>query len=120
MNALTTVLRYEIWILLSAIVAVVAYRLLTGAINMRGLLRDKMSERAVSPGRLQLLMTTVGGALYYLTLVLSNTKPGEFPEIPKELLLALGGSHAFYLAGKFSSLLMQLFGLSSARNKRQT
>ena len=117
MNALATVLRYEIWILLTVLVAVLTYRLLTGRINTRGLLQDKMTGRAFSPGRLQMLIVTIGGALYYLVLVLSNPRVGEFPEVPKELLVALGGSHAFYLGGKLSLLLMQVFGLSSPRNK---
>lgn len=117
MNTFATVLRYEIWIFLMVLAAVVAYQLLTGRINPRGLLRDKMGGRAFSPGRLQMLIVTVGGALYYVVLVLSNTKTGEFPEVPKELLLALGGSQAFYLGGKLSLLLMQVFGLSSPRNK---
>ena len=120
MNSLSTFLRYEIWIFLTVLAAVVTYRLLVGTINTRGLIRDKITGRAISPGRLQLLVMTVGGALYYLSLVLSNTKVGEFPEVPKELLLTLGGSHAFYLAGKFSSMIMQVFGLSSPGNKSQT
>lgn len=117
MNALTTVLRYEIWIFLTVLAALVAYQLLTGRINTRGLLRDKMSGREFSPGRLQLLMATVGGALYYVLLIFANEKPGEFPEVPSSLLLLVGGSHAFYLGGKVSSLLAQKLGLSSPRKE---
>jgi hypothetical protein len=118
MNTFATVLRYEIWILLTVLAAVVTYQFLTGRINTRGLLRDKMGGRALSPGRLQLLMATIGGALYYLLLMLSNEKPDEFPEVPSWLLLGLGGSHAFYLGGKLSALLRQVLGLSSPRNDR--
>jgi hypothetical protein len=120
MNTIATTLRYETWILLALLAVVVTYQLLTGTIKMRGLLRDKMGDRAFSPARLQLLIATAVGSLYYLMLVIGNEKPGEFPAVPRELLVALGGSHALYLGGKLSSLLKLAFGLSSARNKRQT
>lgn len=117
MNALTTVLRYEIWIFLTVLAAVIAYQLLTGMINTRGLLRDKMTGRALSPGRLQLLIATTGGALYYLLLMFSNEKPGEFPEIPSALVMILGGSNAFYLGGKLSALLRLKLGTSLSRKE---
>lgn len=115
MNALATVLRYEIWIFLTVLAAIVAYQLVTGRIRTRGLLRDKMNGRALSPGRLQLLMATAAGALYYLLLIFANEKPGEFPEVPRALLLLVGGSHVFYLGGKLSALLTQKLGLSLPR-----
>jgi hypothetical protein len=117
MNALTTVLRYEVWIFLLALAAVVAYQLLTGKINTRGLLRDKMNDRAFSPGRLQLLMTTLGGVFYYVLLIFANQTRGEFPPVPSTLVLILGGSHAFYLGGKLSALLGLKLGLSSPRKQ---
>ena len=112
MNSLTTILRYEIWIFLAVLAAVVAYQLLTGSINTRGLLRDKMKGRGFSPGRLQLLMATFAGAFYYVLLIFANDTPGEFPPVPDSLVLILGGSHAFYLGGKLSALLGQKLGLS--------
>ena len=119
MNTISTALAYEIWILLVALASVVSYQLLTGGINMRGLLRDKMSGRALSPGRLQLLVSTVSGALYYLMLVFGNQEAGEFPPVPNEIILALAGSHAFYLGGKLQALLRQLFGLSSPQREQE-
>lgn len=116
MDALATVLRCEIWALLIGLASIIAYQLLTGRINTRGLLRDKMNGRAFSPSRLQLLMATAAGALYYVLLIFANEKPGEFPEVPRALLVLLGGSHAFYLGGKLTGLLRQILGTSSSNN----
>lgn len=110
MNALATLIRYEIWFLVIGLALVVAYQLLTGQINTKGLLDEKAGDRRFSPAQLQLLLFTVGGAFYYLLLVLDNPKPGTFPNVPNELLLILAGSHVFYQTGNLSSLLRQKFG----------
>jgi hypothetical protein len=110
MRELSTLLRYEIWFLLIGLATVVAYQLLTGLINTRGLLDEKAGDRRFSPAQLQLLLFTVGGAFYYLLLVIDNPNPGTFPDVPSELLLVLGGSHVFYQTGNLSSLLRQKFG----------
>jgi hypothetical protein len=137
MDALIQVLRYEVWGLLITLAVVVAYELITGGVKTEGLLYDKAPtgrERArvppallrrgerrervpgeLSPARVQLLIFTVAGALYYLMLVFKADRPGEFPEIPAWLLLGLGGSHAFYLGGKLSSLLSRVFGARGGR-----
>ena len=120
MNPLSELLRYEIWIFLTVLAALIAYQLLTGRINTRGLIRDKMRGRALSPGRIQMLTATAGCAFYYVLLIFANEKPGELPEVPSTLLLILGGSHAIYLGGKGSALAKQLFGLSSRGSKGPT
>ena len=102
LDNLSLCIRYEIWFLLGSFVLVVAYQLLTGRINTKGLLLDK-KVRSLSPGRIQLLMFTLVGALYYLLQVLEN--PTAFPDISYYLPLILGGSNLFYLGGKsYSSL----------------
>src|SRR5262245_13638104 len=125
MDKLTTFLGYEIWIFLWVLAALVTYRMLTGKINTHGLLsdkaggaNDKSSPGNHSPARLQLLVITIGGALYYLLLVFTSTKRGEFPDVPNELLLGLGASHSFYLGTKLVSLLRQLLDQSSLGNKK--
>jgi hypothetical protein len=107
MNALATLIRYEIWFALIGLLLVVSFQLLTGQINTRGLLDEKAGKGNFSPAQLQLLLFTVGAAFYYLLLVVDNPKPGTFPAVPNELVLILGGSHAFYQAGNLSSLLKQ-------------
>lgn len=117
MSALASVLRYEIWIFLTVLAAVIVYQLLTRRIITRGLMRDKMNGRAFSPGRLQMLIATAGAAFYYVLLIFANDKPGQFPEVPSALLLIVGGSQAVYLGGKAFALLRQLFGVSPPPKK---
>ena len=116
MDSLIKTLRYEVWILLVGLAALFAYRLLTGGIRVTGLLYDKSAGRgergpgAFSPARLQLLVVTVAGALYYMTMVFRGVEPGHFPVVPKWLLMGVGGSHAFYLGGKLFPLLQRALG----------
>ena len=80
---------------------------------MSGLLFEKTADEtgtkigSYSPARLQLLMLTVAGALYYFSLVMMSLRSGQpgFPDIPEKWLLILGGSHSVYLGGKTYSLL---------------
>lgn len=115
MNSLATALRYEMLFLLTALIVVISYRLLTRQININGLLADKMSGRAFSPGRLQMLVVTLGIAIYYVAMVFKSQEPGRLPDLPNEFLLALGGSHAFYLSGKAYGLLASRLGFASPK-----
>jgi len=108
MSTLSEVLRYEMLFLLIGLIVIIAYRLLTGGINTTGLLLDKTGGRAVSPGRLQMLIVTMSIAIYYLFIVFDNEKPGEFPDMPDQFLLALGGSHVLYLGGKLYGMFYRL------------
>lgn len=104
MPTLMTFARYEIGFLLAALAAIVAYQIVTGRINTRGLLSDKAKNGAVSfsPARLQLLMFTLATAAYVLSKVISSIAAGKpvFPEIDPNVLVILGGSHALYLGAK--------------------
>ena len=113
METLSTALRYEMLFLLVALIVMITYRLLTRKINIEGLLLDKTSGRAFSPGRLQLLIVTMSIAIYYVAMVLKTKETGTLPNLPKEFLLALGGSHAFYLSGKLYGLLASKLGFAS-------
>lgn len=96
--------RYEIEFLLGAIAAVVAFQIITGKINTKGLLsvRGENGVLSFSPARLQLLMFTFGVAFYVLGKVFASMAAGhaEFPQLDPNLLVILGGSHAFYLGAK--------------------
>jgi len=113
METLSTALRYEMLFLLVALIVMITYRLLTRKINIEGLLLDKTSGRAFSPGRLQLLIVTMSIAIYYVAMVLKTKETGTLPNLPNEFLLALGGSHAFYLSGKLYGLLASKLGFAS-------
>lgn len=106
MKSLSIFVRYEIWLLILGLIFVVGYQLLTGRINTKKLLHNKTTDRP-SPGRVQLLMLTLVGALYYLLTTAEN--PRELPDIPNELLLILGGSNLIYLTGKASSFFPSFF-----------
>ena len=122
MDTLSTVLRYEMLFLLTALIVLIAYWMLTNRINVKGLLVDKTSGRAFSPGRLQLLIVSMSIALYYVLLVIETKDTGRLPEMPNEFLMALGGSHAMYLGGKFYGMLVSKLGFASPRmrERRQT
>jgi hypothetical protein len=112
MGTLSTVLRYETLFVLTALAVIIAYRLLTRQINTRGLLRDKIGGRGMSPGRLQLLVVTLLIAVYYVEQVFETQK---LPNMPQEYLLALGGSHLFYLGGKAYGLLVSKLEIAATR-----
>jgi hypothetical protein len=107
---LSTFLRYELWILLVGLLLIVGYQLLTGRINTDGLLSEKGTKGNFSPGRLQLLIFTIGVAFYYFLKVLEQPAPTTLeektlPELPTEFLLILGGSNLFYLGSKLAPLI---------------
>ena len=113
MGSVTTVLKVEILLFLGALALIVFYQLLTGRINMRRRLFAKGRAKAspstqqrtsgLSPSRIQLLVVSIGVAIYLLAEVLRD--PSRFPEIPFELLLLMAGSETIYLGRKFNNLL---------------
>ena len=102
MEQLAAFIKYEAWLLLGGLAFVVGYRLLSGPINTAGLLRDKSAANDLSPVRVQLLLFTLLGAGSYLALTLDAIEAAKpaLPDVPDELLLLVGGSHAVYLGGK--------------------
>jgi hypothetical protein len=66
---------------------------------------DKTGGRKFSPARLQMLVVTMGIALYYILMVLDAKETGKLPDLPNEFLIALGGSHAIFLGGKIHGML---------------
>ena len=102
---LSSFISLEIFLILMGIMLVVIYKILTGKINTNGLLFDKNNteNQQISPGRIQLLLFTFMGALFYFMQVMAN--PDILPEIPSEYLYILFGSNAIYLGGKSTSLL---------------
>lgn len=119
MDTLSTVLRYEMFFVLTAFLVLIVYWILTNKINIKGLLLDKTSGRAFSPGRLQLLVVTLSIALYYLLMVFQSKKTGQLPNMPNKFMLALGGSHAFYLSGKLYGLLASKLGFASPLSRER-
>lgn len=105
MDHLLVFVRLEVWFFLTGLLAIVAYKILTGGINFRGVLCEKVTTsktKGYSVVRIQLMMFVLVSAFYYVSQVVDN--PREFPRVPNELLLTLGGSHMVYLAGKSYAL----------------
>jgi len=118
MQIMSLTLRIELWIFLIGLLIVVAYGMLTGTINMRGMLADKIgsgsapslptpSRAGFSPARLQMLLSSLAVAFYYIGQVATTFQTGKFPTIPNEMIYVLGGSHAFYLGSKTFGLISE-------------
>lgn len=82
--------------------ALIAIGLLTGGINVRGLLRTKSptGDDSISPARVQLLVFTVVAAGTYLGWAVEARGTGVMPKVPDSWVATLGGSHLFYLGSK--------------------
>lgn len=81
-----------------AFAAVIVWQLLTGGINLNGLLADKVSGD-FSTGRLQLLILSVAAGGVYMSSILSNLG-GGLPAPPDIVWQVLAGSQALYVSGK--------------------
>lgn len=87
---------------LLSLFTIVAIRLLTGGINVRGVLRTKSptGDDSISPARVQLLVFTLAAAGIYLGWAVEARSTGIMPKVPEGWLATLGGSHLFYLGSK--------------------
>ena len=94
---------------LFSLAAIISFRLLTGEINTRGVLRTKSptGDHELSPARVQLLIFTLATAGTYLSEVLASLGSGELPDVPESLLAVLGGSNVFYLGTKAYAFFVQ-------------
>ena len=91
------------WIITLA--AIIAWKILTRGIDLSGLFQGDAADGSTyfSPGRVQLLVFTVLFAVHLLTQIMAH--PTQFPSIPHEYLVVLGGSQAIYLGGKARAML---------------
>lgn len=101
--------KLEALVFLGGLAAIIAYRLLTGQINTNYLLwgTKKDGSKYFSPERVQLLLFTLGTAMFYLSNVLQNRGSGVLPDVSTQTLAMLGGSHAIYLGGKAYMMLFK-------------
>lgn len=97
LQGLVGVVRTELIALTLALIAVVAFRCLTGRIRLNGLLNAE--DGRISATRVQLLMTTFTVALMYL---LSPTEFSLSGQIGAGV--AVGGSNLLYLVKKYRLL----------------
>ena len=101
--------KWEVFVFLGGLAAIIAYRLLNGQINTRYLFHgtQKDGTKYFSPERVQLLLFTLGVAVFYLSDVMQKRQSGALPDISTQTLVLLGGSHAIYLGGKAYMMLLK-------------
>jgi len=97
---LAAAVRWEIALTLFVIFAAVSYQALVGRIETAGLLVNKQTG-AFDSGRLQSLLSTLFVAALTLLRLKEMKASGTVALPSSELLLAVGGSQALYLALKF-------------------
>ena len=87
---------------LLSLFATISFRLLTGDINVHGVLRTKSptGDDSISPARVQLLIFTLAAASTYLGWALEARGTGIMPKVPESWLITLGGSQLLYLGSK--------------------
>ncbi len=61
---------------------------------------DQNNNLYFSPERVQLLVFTLGAAMYYVMQTMTTAKSGKLPDIPDGWPALMGGSNAVYLGGK--------------------
>lgn len=101
MPSLVFIAKWEVILFLSALAAIIGFRLLTGQINTQYLFYGLRGDgtRYFSPGRVQLLVATFSIAFQYLVGA-AQAPPGQLPDLPAGSLQLLGLSNAIYLGGK--------------------
>jgi hypothetical protein len=94
----------EIWLILAGLAGLVAYRMLTGRINLSGLIRTR-ADGPISPAKLQLLVASLGGVLAYVQQFAADPTATGLPEPSNAVLIGLGGSNALHLGALLSDRL---------------
>lgn len=99
-HALSNVVEAGLGLWFAALAVLIAIQLFRGKIVTAGLL---------SPGagggsgvtRIQLLLATATFAVGYIGAALAQQPGSNLPNVPGAMLIALFGSHGFYLGGKY-------------------
>ena len=85
---------------LLALAVCLVFQMLTGRINLRGLLMAKNGSGQVTPGRVQLLLATFAAGAHYLSQVAAASGTGKMPDVGPEWLYLFGGSSGIYALEK--------------------
>ncbi len=93
------IMHFEAVGILYGLAAIVAYQVLTGQINLDGLIRRKDGSGQTSPERIQLLLATIAASARYLTQV-AQSQNGILPDIDAGWLYLMGGSSGIYVLHK--------------------
>jgi len=111
MQQLVNIARWEVYLLVGGLFAIILYKIISGSIDLDGLVTGDRRDGSefFSPGRLQLLVFTLVTAMNYLMQVARSPSLQALPTISHSTLAILTGSHALYLAGKARGLLLGTF-----------
>ena len=93
------ILRWEGLGFVLPLAAMLAFRMLTGQISLRGLLRRKDDQSKVSPERIQLLLVTLALSGSYLGDALRSSG-NSLPDVSPQMLYAFGASSTLYASVK--------------------
>lgn len=117
MDELVILARWGAFCFLTALAAIVLYKLMTGSISLAGLLNGDRSDGTeyLSIGRGQLLVFTLLTAARYLKQVATNPSLTSLPDVSSDMLEILGASQLIYLAGKTRAL---FFGPSITNSRK--
>lgn len=102
--SITRILHFEGLGFVYAMLAIVAYQMLTGRINLKGLLsrKGRADPNQTSPERIQLLLVTIAASARYIGEVRQSTT-GNLPDIGNDWLYLMGGSSGLYVLHKIWS-----------------
>jgi hypothetical protein len=93
------ILHFELLGFLFALAAAVIHRMLSGGINVAGLLSQKDGTGQTSPERVQLLLATIAAGASYLGEV-ARSSTGTMPDVSNAWLYLMGGSSGIYALRK--------------------
>ncbi len=96
---ITRILHLELLGFLYGLAAIVAFQMLTGRINLKGLFQQKDGSAQTSPERIQLLLATIAAAANYLGEV-AKSSTGTMPDVSNNWLYLMGGSSGIYAVAK--------------------
>lgn len=108
MQQLVNLARWEAYLLIGGLFAIILYKIFDGSIDLNGLLTgDRLDgSEFFSPGRAQLLAFTIVTAFNYLMDVARSPSLQTLPTIPHSTLAILFGSQLLYLGGKARSMFL--------------
>jgi hypothetical protein len=95
------ILHFEGLGFLYAALVMVGYKMLTGRINLKGLLsrKGRSAPNQTSPERIQLLLATIAAGTSYLGEITQSTN-GKLPDISSNWLYLMAGSSGVYMLRK--------------------
>jgi hypothetical protein len=98
-DLLVAVVRAEIGGFLGALALIIAFRMLTGGVNVADILSNPKTG-ALSANSLQLLMLTLTAAGTYLLEVAKAAPQHRLPEVPTGILLLVTASNVAYTGAR--------------------